>query len=143
MPYYTDNPLYLMREQRFGKVVRFTRDVRQRLTLDDYLRDGLQLQARFNRPVVVVLQHRLRTDRPFQHCEVHVWLFSTTPEQVRRFQGAARRIASFGPVTTDESFDAYVLTTRAGGVDIPPRPTQPSAPVRCRRDDSHMEAAPE
>lgn len=109
-PYYLpNNPLYFMREQRFGTVVRFTRKVRQELSLDDYLRDAQLLKARTGRPVLLVMQYPLRADRPVRLKEVNYWYFSTTPDQVRRFRATAERLAFFGPVVSDERYEVYVL----------------------------------
>jgi hypothetical protein len=110
LPYYTDNPLYLMREQRFGRVVRFIRRVRTDLDLDDYLRDARALHARTGRAVVIVLEHRLDDIRGrYRKHEVHVWNFSADPAQVQRFRAATRRLAAFGPAVTDETYDVYLL----------------------------------
>jgi hypothetical protein len=110
LPYYTPNPLYLMREQRFNHVVRFTRHVRRELNVDDYLRDAEALRARTGKPVVILFQRRLdRLTYPYRMPEVHIWAFSSTADQARRFQAATRRIARFAPTVTDESYDVYVL----------------------------------
>jgi hypothetical protein len=110
MPYYTRNPIYLMREQRFGPYVHFTRHVRLSLTPDDYLADARALRARTGRPVVVVLQHKLDPRRPhYSKSNVRIWWFSADSEQVRRFQAATRKLASFGPAITDETYDVYLV----------------------------------
>lgn len=110
MPYYAPNPIYLMREQRFGSVPRFTRRARVDLSLDDYLADARALRARTGRPVVILMMHRLDPVRaPFRLREVYAWNFSADPAQVRRFQAATRRLASFKPAVTDESYDVYLL----------------------------------
>jgi hypothetical protein len=111
LPYYAPNPLYFMREQRFGRFVYFIRRVRTDLTLDDYLTDARALQARTHRPVVILLKIRLdRQATPFRIHEVHIWNFTGTSEQIRRFQAATRMLARFGPAVTDESYDVYLLS---------------------------------
>ena len=111
LPYYLPHtPLYQMRSQRFGRVVRFTRrGVRLELSPDDYLADAQRLRAATGRPVVFVIQCRLRTDRATRIKELNYWYFSTTPDQVRRFQAATRKIADFPPVVSDETYEVYVL----------------------------------
>jgi hypothetical protein len=110
MPYYSSNPIYLMREQRFGAIPLFTRRARVELSLDDYLADARALRQRTGRPVVIVMMHRLDPAKPpFRLREVYAWYFSADPAQVRRFQAATRRIASFPPAVTDESYDVYLL----------------------------------
>jgi hypothetical protein len=114
LSYYTPNPIYLMRRQRFNRVVRFTGQVRRELSVDDYLRGARILQARTGRPVVILFQRHIdEATRPFHILEVYIWSFSGTPEQVRRFQTATRRIARFAPAITDESYDVYLLNPPA------------------------------
>lgn len=110
LPYYSANPLYLMREQRFGKVVRFTRFARRNLHIADFLRDARLLRARTGRPVVIVFQHRLEPGRPPFHIdEGYVWSFTADPDETAQFFAATRRLARFGPTVTDESYDVYAL----------------------------------
>jgi hypothetical protein len=110
LPYYLPRtPLYLMRAQRFGTVVRFTKQVRLELNPDDYVAEARRLRDEAGRPVVVIVQHRLRTDAPTRTKEINFWYFSTTPDQVRRFQAAMRKIADFPPVVSDETYEVYAL----------------------------------
>lgn len=110
MPYYVDNPIYLMREQRWGPYVHFTRHVRTELNPDIFLADARALRARTGRPVVIALEHRLNPAKPrFRKTSVRVWLFSATPDQVLRFQAGTRKLASFGPAISDERYDVYTL----------------------------------
>lgn len=111
LSYYADNPTYLMRQQTFGRITRFSRHVRTELTPDDYLRDARALRARTGRPVVILLETRLNPEgwRPFRTVDLHVWYFSGTPEQVRRFTANTRLLARFGPAITYETYDVYLL----------------------------------
>jgi hypothetical protein len=110
IPYYLpEMPIYQMRSQRFGKIVRFTGAVRRELNPDDYLADGRRLRALTRRPVIIAIQHRLRTDKPQRWKDLNNWYFSTTPDQVRRFQAGTRRIADFGPTVSDETYEVYLL----------------------------------
>lgn len=120
MSYYVGNPVYLMREQRFGDVVRFTRNVRRELNLDDFIADARMLQARYRRPVVILMERRLDPARPFRFREVNVWHISGTSDQIRRFQAATRMLARFDRSVTDEFYDIYLLTDP--GVAPPPSP---------------------
>ena len=110
LPYYLANRTYLMREQRFGNVVRFTRKARLRLTLDDVLADASTVHHDTGKPVVILLQQRLDASQPAAtHREGYDWELTTTPDAVRAFQASTRRIARFAPAWGDESFDVYVL----------------------------------
>jgi hypothetical protein len=109
MPYYTANRLYLMRNQRFGTVVPFTRRAWLDMSLADMLGQMQQLRERYRGPVVALLLHPLNRTAPMLKREVNVWTFSTTPEQVRAFQAATTRIAMLRRATGDEVYDVYVL----------------------------------
>ena len=133
LPYYAPNDTYLLREQRFGSVVRFTRGARLHLTLDALLKDARALQAASGRPIVILLQHRLDTKTlpPVVH-HTYVQTFSATEESIARFDTATSKLASFAPAQSDESYDLYLL--------LPPRPqgttltgTAPGRPDRAQR----------
>jgi len=120
LPYYSDNPTYLLREQRFGKVVRFTRNARLDLRLDDVLDAAAMLARRSGRPVAIILRHRLDPAAPPRIVpEPYVGSLSMDPAQVRRFLASTRLLASFEPALTDESYDLYLL-------DPPPDPALPT-----------------
>jgi hypothetical protein len=111
LPYFTENPIWLHREQRFGKAVRFTAQARLEIRLDDILADARRLAGTTGRPVVIVLRHRLDAEAPPRSVpEPYVGQFTTDPDQVRRFLGATRRLAAFDPAITDESYQVYLLT---------------------------------
>ncbi|UST55902.1 hypothetical protein NF681_19355 (plasmid) [Comamonadaceae bacterium OTU4NAUVB1] len=111
--HYLPNRIYLLREQRFGNVVMFTRKARLALGLDEVLADARRLRAETQRPVIILLAHRLDAAAPAPAATVtegYNWTFSTTPAQVADFLSATRRLASFGPVCcTDETFDVHLL----------------------------------
>jgi hypothetical protein len=118
LPYYLPNPIYLMRERKYGHVVRFSAHVRRELSLDDFIREGHEIQRRTGRPVVIMLEKRLGPHtKAFRILDVHVWHFNGTPEQVGRFLASTRRLARFGDAITQETYDVYLLNP----------PTKPSA----------------
>ncbi len=114
VPYYLGNDTYLMRERRFGNVVRFTKHAQLYLTLDDLLATARRVAADTRRPVLILLAERLDPSAPAQvRKEGYNWELSTTPEQVFAFQAATHLLARFGPAQTDESFDVYRLDPKA------------------------------
>src|SRR6185437_5939454 len=52
LPYYVDNPLWMLRQQRFGKVTRLSENARHDLTLDDVLGDARLLHGGTGRLIV-------------------------------------------------------------------------------------------
>lgn len=110
LAYYLPNPTWLVRERRWGRVVRFSRHVRQELTLDDVLADARRIAAERDRPVLVLVNRPLDPVHPAARREEGmVGTFEAPSDQVRRFLAATRRVARFGPAATDESYDVYLL----------------------------------
>ena len=110
VPFYLGNDTYLIREQRFGRVVKFTKAAQLRVTLGDVLATARRIAAETGQPVLILLAERLDASAPAQlRREGYNWEFATTPEQVLAFQAATRLLARFGPAQTDESFDVYRL----------------------------------
>jgi hypothetical protein len=108
LPYYVDNPIYFLRQQRFGKVVRLARNSRHELHMDDILADAERLHSRTGRPIVFLANLKLddRRKRKF-----HVLFRDATvlePEQVQRFKASTRLIARLRPAGLDEDYDVYV-----------------------------------
>ncbi|HZG45787.1 MAG TPA: hypothetical protein VEZ41_05910 [Allosphingosinicella sp.] len=115
LPYYVDNPIYLIREQRFGHVVRFTTRARRDLTLEEIQADAVRLAGATGRRVVIVLRQRVEAESPpIAGTTPYLGTFSATPEQARAFHAAARRIARFEGAMTDERYDVYLLEPPAG-----------------------------
>ncbi|MGD0581198.1 MAG: hypothetical protein ABSC08_20060, partial [Bryobacteraceae bacterium] len=112
LPYYVSNPTYLMREQRYGNICRFTRKARLELSLGDVLADARRLRQETGRPVVILLASKIDTSLPAQVYQEGFninWKFTITPEQVRAFQSSTRLLGHFAPVQSDEYYDAYVM----------------------------------
>jgi len=110
LPYYISNRAYLIREQRFGNVVHFTRKGRLQLSLDDVLTSARSLRLQTGKPVLILLTVRLDPSLPRQvYTEVFGWEFITTPAEVRTFQASTRLIERFAPASTDESYDVYII----------------------------------
>lgn len=113
LPYYTPNPLWLLRENRFGKVVRFTRSARDQLDLNVLLEEAEKLHRDFDRPVIILMQYRLEPG--IAHPTVKEGFggtFAMPVDQVDRFLRVTRRIARFDPANTNESYDVYLYPGR-------------------------------
>jgi len=111
LPFYRSNPTYLLREQRYGNVVRFTRQARLQLTVGDLLAEARRLRSSTGQPVVLLVRERLDPaggERTV--AEGYNWQLRLTPADTAAFLGATRHLARFDPpCCTDEHFDAYVL----------------------------------
>jgi hypothetical protein len=109
LPYYVDNPLWMLRQQRFGKVVRLTRNARVDLTLDEVLADANRLHRQTGRPIVFLSHLRLRTDKATRTGVMFEDATILTPDSVRRFLSSTRHIATLrGSQMGDENYDVFV-----------------------------------
>ena len=110
LPYYVDNPAWIVRERRWGHVTAFTKAAMRDVSLAELLATAKVLRAKTRRPVVIVVSRRLDAAAPPQAWrQGYLGRFLTTPAQVRAFLGATRRLARFAPAVTDESYDVYLL----------------------------------
>lgn len=110
LPYYIDNPLYLLRSHRIGRIVIFSRAGQLTATLGEILDAGRELRKASGRPVVILLAHRLDQIVPGQvYKEGYNWSFRASAEEIKNFTLSAKLLARFDPASTDETYDVYVL----------------------------------
>jgi hypothetical protein len=110
LPYYIDNPIYLMRQRQFGNVVTFTNEALLKLDLDDILNVAKRLHQERGEPVVILMERRLSADQPATvYPEGYNWTLNVTPDQVRRFLASTKLLVRFGPAKLGETFDVYLL----------------------------------
>jgi len=110
LPYYVHNRTFLVREHRFGNVVRFSRSGQLDTNLGETLQVSRELLQTTKSPVIVVLSHRLGETVPNRrYAEGYNWTFQASGNQIRDFVSSTELIAKFGPVTTDETYDVYLL----------------------------------
>jgi hypothetical protein len=111
LPYYVSNPTYLMREQRYGNIVHFTRKAQLELSLGDVLTNARRLRQEAGRPVVILLSQEIDPSLATQvYQEGYNWKFVITPEQARVFQLSTRLLEKhLAPADNDEGYYAYVM----------------------------------
>jgi hypothetical protein len=110
LPYYIPNRLYLMREHRFGNVLKFTRAGIRDVDLGGLLQTSRAIQAETGERVVILLAHRLQDLAPdTAYKEGYNWTFRASSAQIHEFLSSTDQIASYGPAEKDESYDVYVL----------------------------------
>ena len=109
LSYYTDNPIWLLRQQRFGRVVPLSLKARHELSMADVLGDAERLHRLTGRPVVFLshLQLQDRYEERFPHM---IFRDATTlrPTEVRRFLSSTQLIAKLWGAGSDEEYDVYV-----------------------------------
>ena len=107
-PYYADNPLYFMRQQRFGKVVTLTNKARKLLTLDDVLADADRLHRQTGRPIIFLSHLLVQPDTNYRRKVMYNYQTVVTPGAAKRFLASTRLIARLRPSGMDENYDAYL-----------------------------------
>lgn len=107
IPYYVDNPVYIVREQRFGRTIRFTSDNVSTLTLADLLQAALRIKAEHRRPVLLVIGHELDPSGPYQVQFSYGKSFTYDPASLTRFTQATRKVHEFRHAISDETYAVY------------------------------------
>ena len=108
LAYYADNPIWFLRQQEFGRVVRLSNNARINLSLTDILADAQRLHAATGRPIVIVSHLKLQTQR---YSSTRVMFRDATimrPPEVSKFLSETRHLASLRPSESDEEYDVYV-----------------------------------
>ncbi|MFL6727223.1 MAG: hypothetical protein ACJ8FS_12020 [Sphingomicrobium sp.] len=108
LPYYANNPIWFLRQQHFGHVVRFSNNARINLSLTDILADAERLHAATGRPIVILSHLQLQTQH---YSSTRVMFRDATvmrPAEVAKFLASTRHLASLRPSESDEDYDVYV-----------------------------------
>lgn len=122
LPYYVSNPIYFVREHRFGNTIIFSHSAISTMSIKAILSAARDLHARTRRPIVIVLAERLGPNMiAGERDRGYYGPLRIDPNEVRDFLAATVRIARFAPAVTDESYDVYVLddTKRNGSSGEP------------------------
>lgn len=108
LPYYVDNPLYFLRQQRFGKVTRLSDNARHLLSLDDVLADADRLHRVTGRPVIFMSHLQLPPERAHRVKMMYHDDTLLEPASAARFLASTRLVARLRGSGTDENYDLYV-----------------------------------
>jgi len=106
--YYADNPLYFLRQQRFGTTVRISNNARKLLTLEEVLADADRLHRQTGRPVVFLSHLGLQPDTNVRQKAMYDYYTIVTPASAKRFLASTRLIARLRPSGMDENYDVYL-----------------------------------
>lgn len=113
VPYYSNHPIYLARENHFGVTPTFSHAAQSTMSVGKLLSTAQRLQALTRRPIVIVLEERLGPGMAAgERDRGYYGPLRIEPAEVRKFLAATRRIERFAPAATDESYDVYVLKER-------------------------------
>ena len=110
IPYYASNDIYLVREEKFGKIATWSRESRHDLRLSSFLEAAKNLKAKTGRPVVILMEFPPIPADVGKTIEVGFgWRISYTENELRDFTAATEKIASERESTLDENFDVYLV----------------------------------
>ncbi len=108
--YYAGNPVYLVRERRYGRLVSMSRGAARPIGFADILATARMLHARTGRPIVIALRARLDGPvAPAVRPRGGYGPLVIVPADVAAFRAATHRIARFGAAASGESYDVYTL----------------------------------
>lgn len=110
IPYYINNRIYIPREQRFGKYIRFTRSNAQALSLGTLLKQGALIKERYHVPVLIAFGHfGLESDagglRSFSYGKTFTWNANDRYEWLQ----SVEKVAEFKHAKGDENFELYKI----------------------------------
>lgn len=111
-PYYGFARTYLLREQRFGHAVNFTRAARLELSLGEMLETGRRLKRETGAEVVALVPTELELDPAAPARRLgsgYNWIFTTSPDDVRAFLAGTERLARFDRSLQGEDYVLYRL----------------------------------
>lgn len=106
--YYVDNPIWFLRQRRFGNVVQLSKNSRHVLSLTDVLADAQRLHQQTGRPVVFLSHVQLQDKKVEKSAVMFRDGTILRPDDVRRFWASTRLIARLRPSASDEDYDVYV-----------------------------------
>lgn len=107
--YYAKNQIYIPREGRFGKTVKFTTENKQEFSLKELLETAKKLKYEFKHPVVIAIGHSLEPGGPFVERFAYGKVFTYSEEQLRIFLESTKKIADFHKASSDEKYDVFLL----------------------------------
>ena len=108
IPYYADNPLYFLRQQRFGRVVVLTNKAKKLITLDDVLADADRLHRQTGRPVIFLSHLPVEPNSSYRRKLMYNYQTIVTPDSAKRLLASTRLIARLRPSGMDENYDVYL-----------------------------------
>lgn len=110
LPFYISNPIYMIREHKFGNYVHFTKQGQLDTDLGETLKVSEDLRDKTGSPVVILMQHKLKNMIPGQNYgEGYNWTFHASQQQINDFLSKTTLLAEFGPANYFETYDVYLL----------------------------------
>ncbi len=110
LPYYTDNPIFFVRENQFGKTVAWEENAQRNLTLGSLLDSAQKLQTTTDVPILIILGHwDADFEKPGQVIYSYNKVFSWDQADAQRFSEITEFVTEFSPAFTGEKYRVYKL----------------------------------
>ncbi len=112
LAYYLDNPIYIPREKRFGKTVKWTTNNQQDLTLDELLLIIKDVRIKYKKPIFLIFSYDLNIYGPFYRETAYNRTFSYNSDSIKnllqqaRLFGRYKKAFGFG---SSENYYAYII----------------------------------
>ncbi|MBN1311183.1 MAG: hypothetical protein JXB30_07165 [Anaerolineae bacterium] len=110
LPYYAPNPLYLVREHRFGTTISFTTAADYRLSLGELLAAARDIKSHYGQPVLIVLGHDdVDQTRDGEKNYSYNRIFSWDTSEFADFNASTILVTEFDSASTDENYKVYAV----------------------------------
>jgi len=104
LPYYADNPIYLVREGGFGKWVHFQRRFNRAITLGEVMDASTRMEKVSGKTVLVSLPKRIGEFQPGQFDLAYGRALEINEDELQRFRSDFHEVAAF-----TEGLETYVF----------------------------------
>jgi hypothetical protein len=110
LPYYAPNKIYLPREHQFSPTVHWTTAENDDLTLGQLMADARELQAQYDKPVLIVFSHaKMFSSTSGQVSFSYNKLFTWSIAEYRDAQDSLQVVTSFTTGISDENYVVFAL----------------------------------
>lgn len=109
LPYYSDNPIYFIRENKFGLKVNFTTKSKSEIYLSNILEKAKQLRNLYSKNILLIFGYKLQKNGPFILNAGFSRKFIYSEEQFLDFSQNTKKITGFHGAITNENYDVYIL----------------------------------
>jgi hypothetical protein len=105
--YHTQQPYWLLRQDRLGRITPFTMTGNKELSLDAILATAQRLQSKTGRPVLIALQRDPAITPPGRYDVMYADYTLYTRENIARFKAGTRQVADLRGAYGDENYTVY------------------------------------
>lgn len=108
--YYASNRIYLAREKRFRKFVKYSKDYKVPMKLSELLDTAKNLNERYQTPVLIALGYfGANEDNPKTFNIMDRGYFEMSPDDIRKFKQQTVKLAEFNNALGDEDYQLFLF----------------------------------